>query len=98
MLSVPAKRLLRLRPQGARLGESSIFRAMATATHNQTPSHNDPPPKKYSITGKERRETSLVSQDKPVGALQYVLYECPSQTFRLPFLVQHQLTHAPPQL
>jgi hypothetical protein len=68
MFSLSMKRLLGWPSQGVK----TIFRTIATATH-EMPSPDSPPAKKYSITGKERREVPLVSQDKPVGALQYVL-------------------------
>ncbi|KAF8850899.1 NADH-ubiquinone oxidoreductase 20 kDa subunit [Acephala macrosclerotiorum] len=52
---------------------NSLFRGIRTENQRWSTSSSDLKTKRLSVTGKERHEVVLSSEDKPTGALQYAL-------------------------
>ncbi|CZR70129.1 probable NADH-ubiquinone oxidoreductase 20 kDa subunit [Phialocephala subalpina] len=61
-------------------GGCGILRTMSTGSQGWKSSSSESQTKRLSVTGKERREVVLASQNKPAGALQYVLSKADALT------------------
>jgi len=62
----------------AAISSSASKPAVAVSPHNVHGNPGTPPP--MSVTGKERREVPLPSQEGKKGVMQYALYVFPSHT------------------
>lgn len=75
-LLISMNNLVRWRPHDVKtflIAGNPLFRGMRTGNQRWSTSTSDFKAKRLSVTGKERREVVLASEDKPTGALQYTL-------------------------